>query len=65
MLCANCNNREGTICWIGDGGALAYVHGMYSMWCELCATIANLDYAKKQANLIPELEKKIKELEQS
>lgn len=61
-LCANCGEREGTIQWLGQGGMLALTHGFYSMWCEVCATRAQLVYAEERAAAIPELQRKLQEL---
>lgn len=62
IICANCGEREGTINWVGRGGVMDFVHGMYEVWCELCAVEADLEYAKKQAKRVPELEKKLEKL---
>ena len=62
MLCKNCNKREGTTRWVGNGGVMDLVHGMYQMWCEICATEAQLEYAKERAKAISKLERKLKKL---
>lgn len=54
--CANCLKRLGTQKWVGDGGAAAFVHGWYVMWCEVCVLEAQLVYAKERAAAIPLLE---------
>ena len=61
-LCQNCRKREATVDWIGDGGTLAFSHGMYQRWCEYCCTDKQLQHAKKLASMIPELEQKLKTL---
>ena len=61
-LCNNCHKRKATINWTGNDGIMAYVHGMYTRWCEYCCVKENLKYAKKQAKQIPILEKKLKKL---
>lgn len=61
-ICANCHKRKATIKWIGDGGIMAMTHGWVAFWCEFCATKINLKYARKQAERIPKLEKKLKGL---
>jgi len=61
--CANCKTRKATMDWVGEGGVLAWTHGMYTRWCEYCATEAQLKYARERAAAIPELEAKLKALE--
>jgi hypothetical protein len=39
------------------------IHGNYTYWCELCALKAQLVRARERAAAIPELERKIAELE--
>lgn len=58
-LCANCQQRQATLNWVGEGGTLGFVHGMYQRWCEVCATTAQLKYAREQAAMIPALELKL------
>jgi len=60
IKCANCGKREGTIKWVGSEGVLALTHGFYKMWCEICATEAQLEYAKELAKNIPKLEERLK-----
>lgn len=54
-LCAKCQHRPGTEIWVGEGGTLAYVHGMYSRWCRRCVIEAQLEHAKTIAATIPAL----------
>lgn len=61
-ICQNCNKRPATTNWVGEGGTMAYVHGMYQRWCDYCATKEQLKYCKKMARAIPRLEKKFKKL---
>jgi hypothetical protein len=61
-LCQNCGKRPATENWVGEGGTLAYVHGHYQRWCERCCIEAQLDNARKAAERIPELEKRLEEL---
>ena len=61
--CQNCHKRPGTLSWVGEGGSLAMVHGMSVLWCEFCVLSAQIKYAKDLAKGIPELEKKLRELE--
>lgn len=58
--CANCGQREGTIRW---GDALALTHGFAQMWCEICATRAQLKFAYERAAAIPDLETLLAALE--
>lgn len=58
-LCANCKTRDATVNWVAEGGALAFTHGMFARWCLICATTAQLEYARKQAADIPRLEQKL------
>jgi hypothetical protein len=62
IMCQNCGKQEATITWIGEGGSLAYVHGMGQEWCELCCVKEQLTYAAEQAARIPELKRRLKEL---
>ena len=52
-ICDNCHRRPGTVRW---GDMLAVTHGGGERWCEICATAAQLEYAKERAAAIPELE---------
>jgi hypothetical protein len=61
-MCQNCGKREATECWVGEGGVLALVHNMSQSWCKICCIEAQLEYAKKIANKIPDLEKELEEL---
>ena len=61
-MCRNCGKRPGVLQWVGDGGALAYVHGGGAPWCERCVVEAQLAYAKVLAARIPELEQKLSAL---
>ena len=60
--CQNCGKRPGTTKWVGEGGTMALIHGMYSWWCGICCVEAQLDYARKQAALIPEREAELAKL---
>lgn len=62
-LCANCLTRPAAEQWVGEGGYLAYSHGMSSWWCTLCVAKASLEYARKQAERIPTLEAEVARLE--
>lgn len=60
--CQKCGQRQATQVWIGEGGTLAFVHGQYQLWCDLCVVQVQLEYARESAKRIPELEKKLEEL---
>ena len=62
VICANCGKREATQNWVGEGGALAWSHGMTQRWCEICCLYEQIKFAKEQAKRIPELEKKLNDL---
>ena len=57
--CVNCRKRPATVKWVGTGGALALIHGMYSWWCDVCAVEAQLAYAKEQRRSIRKLEREL------
>lgn len=63
--CDNCGNRPATHWWTADGGVLAATHGFYAAWCMRCIVTAQLRYAREMAATIPELEKKLAELEKA
>jgi hypothetical protein len=58
-LCQHCGCRPATLDWVGDGGALAYVHGMSQRWCDYCAIEAQLAYAIQQASTVEVLRSKL------
>jgi hypothetical protein len=58
--CENCGSRLGTEIW-SPGGTIAYVHGMFSLWCTVCVLEAQLKHAREQAALIPDLQAKLVE----
>jgi hypothetical protein len=60
-LCANCREREGTELWVGDGGALALVHGMSVRWCRRCVITAQLAHARAMAAQVPSLERELEQ----
>ena len=67
MKCQNCNKREATKCWIGEGSMLDAVHGFNQWWCMPCIIKRQYKYAKKQLKELPKrikkLEKELKKLE--
>jgi hypothetical protein len=62
-LCERCHQRPGKVLWVGEGGALAYVHGGGSWWCHRCVLTAQIDFAKKLAEQIGPLEAALAALE--
>lgn len=56
VLCTVCGLRPGTEKWVGEGGVLGLVHGMYSMRCQVCVLEEQLAYARGRAAAIPQLE---------
>ena len=62
-LCANCNMRKGTERWGGTFDSITLARtGWHQMWCMRCVLSAQLEYAKKLAATIPELERQLAEL---
>lgn len=62
-ICAKCGLCPGTEIWVGEGGTLAYVHGIYTPhWCLICVTTEQLLHAQKVAATVPELQKKLQTL---
>ncbi len=64
-LCKCCRKRKATIQWVGDGGVMAWAHGMAEGWCEICATEAQVEYARDAAQRLPELEARLAELREA
>ena len=64
-MCENCGEREATSWWIGHGSLMDFAHGAGEPWCEQCIVEAQLEYARMQAERIPELERKLAELKSS
>ncbi len=62
ILCAKCGLRPGTETWVGEGGALALIHGMTQLWCRRCVLETQLAHAQERAAQIPELTRLLKEL---
>ena len=57
--CRNCGQRPATVFWIGEGGSLAFSHGHYQSWCQLCSVQAQLKYARERTVAIPALEREL------
>jgi hypothetical protein len=60
--CPNCGKRPGTLEWVGEGGTLAFVHGMSQLWCEICCLKTQLIHFRAMASKIPETEARLAEL---
>jgi hypothetical protein len=63
MKCENCNKREATTRWYNKDGALAISRGFYKNWCEFCVVEKQLAYVTEQAGRIPELARKLTNLQ--
>lgn len=61
--CQRCNERPADEWWVDDGGMLAMTHGHYQAWCMRCIVTAQLKYAREAAATVPELEKKLAQLD--
>lgn len=61
VICANCQKRLGTIDWVGEGGTLAFSHGFYVKWCEVCALEEQIKHAEERAAILPELRAQLAE----
>jgi hypothetical protein len=61
-LCQNCQEREATENWTGEGGTLAYVHGMYDRWCRVCVLRAQIAHIREANTRLPELEAELANL---
>ena len=59
MKCQHCHAREATDNYVGEGGVLAFTHGMYQRWCRICVLEVQLEYAEKIAKNIPKLKKEL------
>ena len=62
-MCDRCDERPATGMWTGDEGAMAAIHGSLWWWCERCMVEAQLVRARERAAAIPELERRLAELE--
>lgn len=58
-LCQKCRERPATLDWVGDGGTLAWAHGMSSRWCEICALRAQVVHCREAVERLPSLEAKL------
>lgn len=53
--CRNCGARQATTWWVGDGGALAWAHGMGQPWCEVCCNQKQIEFAEEAVARLPKL----------
>ena len=58
-ICEKCKKHTASHIWVGDGGAMAFVHGQYEEWCECCIIKTQLASFRLHAKQIPILEKKL------
>lgn len=61
--CVNCFTRPGTENWVGNGGVVGYVHGIYERWCSLCVARAQLKHCEDAAARIESLRAEVARLE--
>lgn len=59
--CTHCRQRPSTCMWTGEGGTLAYVHGCYTYYCDICALEGQLLHAEACAARIPQLRQALAE----
>jgi len=59
-LCQNCGKHKGTENWVGQGGAMDFVHGNYEQWCKCCCLRAQITTCYEAQNRIPSLEKQLR-----
>jgi hypothetical protein len=62
-MCQNCKQNPATTNWTGEGGVIAFVHGAYQRWCDVCCVTAQLEHARAMAAQIPDLEAKLAEFD--
>ena len=53
--CQNCHERQASVNWVGEGGALAAVHGMVARWCKVCVLEKQIEHAEKMEAMLPSL----------
>ncbi|HYX22391.1 MAG TPA: hypothetical protein VFA98_16225 [Thermoanaerobaculia bacterium] len=53
--CRNCGARQASTWWVGEGGGLAFAHGMAQAWCEPCCVQKQIEHAEEVAAHLPEL----------
>lgn len=62
-MCDKCGKRPATERWVGEGGTIGYVHGAYAWWCLRCCLVAQIEYAEGCAVRLPDLRRKLRELD--
>jgi hypothetical protein len=60
--CVTCG-QPATTDWVGEGGVLAWTHGMSSPRCKRCCLVDQIAYARKVVARLPELEAELREIE--
>ena len=60
--CTKCGERPATGIWPDDGGSLAYTHGAYPHWCEVCILQVQIINCRQAAARLPSLEAKLQAL---
>jgi len=60
--CQRCSERPADEWWTGEGGMMGALHGCYQAWCMRCIVEVQLVYARRAAETVAELEKKLAEL---
>lgn len=55
-ICTNCKARPATTVWVGEGGALAFVHGGGMPWCRHCVLEAQLAHIRLLVAEMPAME---------
>lgn len=59
ITCGNCQKHKASESWVGEGGVMAYAHGMAEFWCKCCVIKTQLEYARETAKRIVKLEKQL------
>ena len=60
-LCQNCKHRLATENWVGEGGMIGYIHGMYARWCKVCVLEKQCKHIRDSIALLGQLEKELRE----
>ena len=61
-LCENCGKRPATSWWTGEGGTLAFVHGMGVPWCRVCCLTEQVRYLEEKTAALPKIKAQLAEL---
>lgn len=59
QLCENCGTHPGTVCYVGDGGTMGFIHGAFAWWCKCCTLKAQIKHCEEAAERLPELRKEL------